>query len=143
MSPMKVTLLRDSWRNIGPFADGFAQMFYDKLFELSPEIERLFRFADMSAQHRNVLVALNLLVDNAPNLNALTPTLAALGRRHACYGVEERHYEVVGRALVWALQRQLGARFDDSARAVWVELYQQVACVMKESAKAREQILAG
>src|ERR1044071_2408565 len=41
-------------------------------------------------------------------LEGLVPAVQALGRRHVAYGVTERHYETVGAALLWTLEKGLG-----------------------------------
>ncbi len=133
MTPRQVELLRDSWRYVGPFADHAAQLFYARLFELSPEIRDLFKFADMPAQGRKLLTALNLAVINAHDMNSMAPALKAMGRRHASYGVKTSHYDVVGHALIWTLEQDLGAVFVGEVRMAWIEFYSQVANTMMAS----------
>ena len=41
-------------------------------------------------------------------LDALVPVVEDLGRRHAGYGVKDEHYDSVGAALLWTLERGLG-----------------------------------
>ena len=130
MTPKQVELLRHSWRYVGPFADHTAQMFYARLFEASPEVRDLFKFADMPAQRRKLLTALNLAVVNAHEINRMTPSLRAMGRRHASYGVKNSHYDTVGEALLWTLEQDLGAAFADDVRLAWVAFYNQVANAM-------------
>ncbi len=139
MNPRQVELLRNSWRNIGPFADHAAQLFYARLFEISPEIQDLFKFADMPAQRQKLLIALNLAVINAHTLNTIAPELAAIGRRHASYGVKNSHYEAVGQALVWTLEQDLGAAFIDDVRMAWTDFYNQVADAMMNGQRSTPQ----
>ena len=44
-------------------------------------------------------------VNGLDNLEQLVPTVRELGARHAAYGVEDSHYETVGAALLWTLER--------------------------------------
>ena len=136
MTPKQIELLRNSWRNIGPFADHAAQLFYTRLFEISPEIKELFKFADMAEQRKKLLIALNLAVLNAHALNTIMPELEALGRRHASYGVKNSHYDAVGQALVWTLEQDLGAAFIDDVRSAWTDFYHQVANAMMNGPQA-------
>jgi hemoglobin-like flavoprotein len=64
----------------------------------------------------------------------LVPASAALGRRHAGYGVEERHYESVGDALFWALGQTLGDRYTPEAHAAWHEAYALLSALMRRGA---------
>ena len=54
---------------------------------------------------------------------ALVPALEALGRRHAGYGVEGRHYDTVGGALLDTLAECLGRTFTPKVRDAWAALY--------------------
>lgn len=136
MTPRQIELLRNSWRNIGPFADHAAQLFYARLFEIAPEMQDLFKFADMPAQRQKLLIALNLAVINAHTLSTIAPELEAMGRRHASYGVKNSHYEAVGRALLWTLEQDLGTAFIDEVRKAWTEFYNQVATAMMNGTRS-------
>jgi hemoglobin-like flavoprotein len=59
----------------------------------------------------------------------------ALGRRHVIYGVEERHYETVGAALLWTLAAGLGEAFTPDLRAAWTAAYKLVSNTMIEAAR--------
>ena len=41
----------------------------------------------------------------------LVPAVRALGARHVGYGVRDEHYDTVGSALLWTLDKGLGAAF--------------------------------
>jgi len=89
-----------TWKRITPFADAAVREFYDRLFEIDPTTRRLFQATDMGEQRRKLLSALALVVDGIDHLEALLPSLEALGRRHARIGVTARHYDAVGDALL-------------------------------------------
>ena len=63
--------------------------------------------------------------------------MRALGERHVAYGVEEHHYETVGEALLWTLERGLGDAFTDDVRDAWATAYTLLAMTMKSAAAAR------
>jgi hemoglobin-like flavoprotein len=67
----------------------------------------------------------------------LVSEVAALGRRHAHYGVKDGDYESVGAALLWTLEQVLGEAFTPGMREAWSEAYLLVATVMRRAA-ARE-----
>ena len=52
-------------------------------------------------------------------------------RRHVRYGVQDAHYETVGAALLWTLERGLGEAFTPAVREAWAETYTVLATVMK------------
>ena len=58
MSPEEKDLIKTSWRAVEPIADDAAALFYDRLFELDPQLRLLFRHTDMTAQRTKLLTAL-------------------------------------------------------------------------------------
>ena len=55
-------------------------------------------------------------------LDQTVPVAQALSMRHFQDGIEKRHYETVGAALVWALEMGLGESFTPEMRAAWTEV---------------------
>ncbi len=54
-------------------------------------------------------------------------------RRHVGYGVETRHYDAVGAALLWTLEQGLGDDFDDDTKQAWTTAYGMLATTMIEA----------
>ena len=103
------TLVQDTFANITPIADDAAALFYKKLFELDPSLERMFR-GDMKEQRKKLMQMLTAAVKGLDRLDELVPVVEDLGRRHARYGVTDEHYDTVGAALLWTLDRRADAR---------------------------------
>jgi hemoglobin-like flavoprotein len=68
------------------------------------------------------------------NLDKLVPAVKTLGARHSSYGVTAAHYEIVGGALLWTLQRGLGEGFTPEVRSAWVKVYSVLAATMQAGA---------
>ena len=60
--------------------------------------------------------------------------LDALAVRHVRYGVQDRHYTIVGKALAQTLALMLGRTFDPEMRAAWDEIYATISARMIEAA---------
>ena len=75
-----------------------------------------------------------MVVQGLDHLEALVPTFADLGRRHAQYGVTEGHYDAVGAALLWTLEQGLGSGWTPEAKAAWSGAYALLADVMRGAA---------
>jgi nitric oxide dioxygenase len=60
----------------------------------------------------------------------------ALGARHAGYGVEEEHYATVGAALLWTLDKGLGAEFTPAVREAWTTTYSLLANTMIDAQRS-------
>jgi nitric oxide dioxygenase len=136
MTPTDIDLIRASWSGVEPIADTAAGLFYGRLFELDPAIERLFRRTDMAAQRKILMQTLTVVVKSLDRLDQIVPAVQALGRRHAGYGVREAHYATVGAALLWTLEQGLGEAFTPPVRDAWATAYGILASVMIEAADA-------
>jgi hemoglobin-like flavoprotein len=135
MNLIQKALVQTSFAQVRPIADAAAALFYRRLFELDPTLRPLFK-GDMEEQGRKLMEMLALAVKGLDRPETLLPALAALGRRHAGYGVNESHYETVGAALLWTLEQGLGASFTPDIREAWAALYRFVADTMREGAAA-------
>jgi hemoglobin-like flavoprotein len=134
MTPRQVELVQSSWASVEPIADAAAGMFYGKLFALDPSLKSLFR-GDMKEQGRKLMSMIAFAVKGLARLDTLVPGVQALGRRHAGYGVSDRHYDTVATALLWTLQQGLGNAFTPDVREAWATAYGVLATTMKDAAK--------
>jgi len=128
------TLVQESFAIVAPIADDAAALFYRRLFELDPSLERMFR-GDMSEQRRKLMQMLTAAVKGLDRLDQLVPVVQDLGRRHATYGVEDRHYDTVGAALLWTLEKGLGTAFTPETKEAWTTVYGILATTMKQAAQ--------
>lgn len=132
MTHRQIALVRRSWERVLPLRETAPAVFYRKLFELDPGLERLFR-GDMADQGRKLMAMLGLVVPRLERLADVVPAVEALGRRHAAYGVEDAHYDTVGAALLGTLRAALGGDFDPDTEAAWALAYGTLAAVMKRA----------
>ena len=134
MSPEQKTLVKETWPKVAPMADAATRLFYDRLFEIDATTRSLFRATNLTEQRRKIIQALTVVVHGLDDLDALVPTLADLGRRHAQYGVTDGHYDTVGAALLWTLEQGLGSGWTPEVKAAWSAAYAQLANVMRGAA---------
>src|SRR5215471_12423779 len=131
MTPEQARLVTTSWNSVASIADSAIEQFYNRLFVIDPPARALFRATSMPEQRKKVIEALSLALQSLDDLQALTPTLEDLGRRHQRYGVTAAHYDSVGQALLWTLEQGLGNAWTPATAAAWTELFGQLADVMK------------
>src|SRR4051794_17448288 len=103
MSSDHTSHVRASWPLIAANADALAASFYTSLFEIDASAAHPFANVDMAAQRAKLVHSLAVIVDSVDNPDRLLPVVAALGRRHATYGIEARHFNSVGHALLRAM----------------------------------------
>src|SRR5262245_57364637 len=128
------TLVQASFAQIAPIADDAAILFYHRLFDLDPSLRRMFR-GDMSEQRKKLMQMLTAAVKGLDRLDQLVPIVQELGRRHATYGVTEAHFDTVGAALLWTLEKGLGDAFTPRVRDAWATVYGLLATTMIEAAR--------
>lgn len=133
MSPENKALIKTSWKSVEAIADEAAAIFYQRLFELDPELQALFKNSDMATQRAKLVAALSSVVASVDQLERVIPVLQSLGRRHAGYGVQLHHYDTVGAALLWTLERGLGESWTADLAAAWTHAYAVVAGVMRDA----------
>jgi hemoglobin-like flavoprotein len=134
LTPHQKTLVQASFATIAPIADDAAALFYRRLFELDPSLERMFR-GDMAEQRRKLMQMLTAAVKGLDRIDQLVPVVQSLGRRHATYGVEDRHYDTVGAALFWTLEKGLGDAFTPETKEAWATVYGILATTMQNAAR--------
>ena len=130
----QITLVKGSFAAIVPIADDAAALFYRRLFEIDPRLERMFS-GDMAEQRRKLMQMLTAAVKGLDRLEQLVPVVEDLGRRHAGYGVRDEHYDTVGAALLWTLEKGLGPAFTPETKEAWTAVYGLLASTMQGAAK--------
>lgn len=137
MTPDQIDRVQASFANVVPIADVAADLFYGRLFEIAPEVKPLFR-GDMREQGRKLMTTLGVVVNGLKNLEAILPAAKALAARHVAYGVKAAHYQPVGQALIWTLEKGLGDAFTPEVREAWLTAYGALSGVMIAEAYGAE-----
>jgi hemoglobin-like flavoprotein len=122
MTPQQIALVQTSFAKVVPIAGAAAGLFYDRLFEIAPEVRRMFP-DDLSVQKKKLMVMLGTAVNGLSHLDSLMPVVCMLGERHAGYGVKVEHFTPVGSALLWALEQGLGDDFTPDVADAWATAY--------------------
>lgn len=133
MTPEQVKCVQDSFAKVRPIAGTAADLFYGRLFEITPQARALFP-EDMTEQKQKLMAMLGLAVANLNHPETVVPALQDLGRKHVAYGTQADHYAPVGAALLWTLEQGLGSDFTPEVREAWAETYRLVAGVMQQAA---------
>jgi hemoglobin-like flavoprotein len=133
LTDTQIALVQKSFAVIAPIADDAAVLFYQRLFEIDPSLKRMFR-GDMAEQRRKLMQMLTAAVKGLQRLDRLVPVLEDLGRRHIGYGVTDQHYDTVGAALLWTLEKGLGRAFTPEVKEAWAAVYGLLANTMRNAA---------
>jgi nitric oxide dioxygenase len=141
MTPEQAQIIKLTFAQVMRDRDRVGRMFYDRLFSIAPEVKPLFR-GDIAEQSRKLMDTLALAVGMLRDMPTLVITLEGLARRHVGYGVKDEHYDKVGEALLWTLEKGLGDAFTAQVRDAWTALYVAVAQIMRDAAKGKPAAVA-
>lgn len=133
MTPEEIGYVKDSWKSVEEISDTAAELFYGRLFELDPSLKSLFT-SDMTEQGKKLMQMIGVAVANLHQLEEVLEPVQALGKRHVDYNVTAAHYDTVGEALLWTLEKGLGDAFTEPVKNAWSKTYTTLATVMKEAA---------
>ncbi len=139
MTPNQIELVQQTFADVKPIAATAAELFYNRLFTLEPSLRSMFK-SDIRQQGQMLMSMIGAAVAGLRNLDALVPTVRALGSRHATYGVREEHYAIVGGALLWTLEQGLGPKFTPEVRDAWAAAYGLLSEVMIAAAAEGEAV---
>ncbi len=132
VSEQQKVLVQESFKVVEKISDVAADMFYQRLFDIEPDLRSLFS-EDLREQKKKLMGALKVLVNTLDHPDKLIPILEDMGRKHKTYGVVEDHFVPVADALVWTLEEGLGSDFTEEVRHAWTALYSAVASIMIEA----------
>ncbi|HML11877.1 MAG TPA: globin family protein [Xanthobacteraceae bacterium] len=122
MTPDQIKAIQESFAKVAPISDEAAALFYGRLFEIAPSVAPLFK-GDMEEQGKKLMATLAVVVNGLGHLDTILPAASALAKRHVGYGVTAADYAPVGEALLWTLERGLGAQWTPELAGAWTAAY--------------------
>jgi hemoglobin-like flavoprotein len=135
---LDVETLETTFDLVAPRGDELMDIFYARLFEAAPSVKPLFAGTDLKCQKGMLLGALVLLRKSLRDIDAIVPTLRALGARHVAYGAEPTHYTVVGDVLIASLAEIAGDVWRPEHELAWAAAFAVIADTMLSGARDAE-----
>ena len=133
LTEQQIDDVQRTWKSVSAISDQAAALFYGRLFELDPSLQPLFK-GEMEEQGKKLMQIIGVAVASLKTIGEVVPAVQALGRRHVGYGVKDEHYDTVGAALLWTLDKGLGDAFTEDVHTAWAVTYTTLADVMKAAA---------
>jgi hemoglobin-like flavoprotein len=125
-------LVRVTFAKIALNPDMAAAMFYARVFSTNPALRGLFKI-DMIEQGKKLMDTLTVFIDNLHQFEQIRTAVRDLGRRHFGYGVKYADYDTLETALLWTIEKVLGADFTPAVGDAWTECYRTLAVEMKSA----------
>jgi nitric oxide dioxygenase len=138
VNPAQIKLVQESFAKVAPISETAAGLFYDRLFEVAPQVKAMFP-SDMTEQRKKLMATLAFVVNGLGNLESILPAASALATRHVSYGAKKEHYPVVGGALLWTLEKGLGDGWTAEVADAWTAAYGTLSGFMISEAYGRPQ----
>ena len=126
LTPQQRALVKRTFTHIAPNHDVVARLFYDRLFEIAPELRAMFTHS-MDLQRAKVMQMLAALVGAMDDPTQFSRISRDLGKRHIEYGVVRDQYALVGQALMWVLAEACPDVMDAAALDAWNAAYNMMA----------------
>lgn len=129
MNENQIKLIRESWDYVVTNVDGAGMIFYDRLFEVAPEVKPLFK-GDIKNQSKKLITMISFAIGKLDQLDSVVKDIEDLGRRHGKYNVRQEHYLVVGQALLWTLEKGASEIWTEEHKEAWSVLYGVLSATM-------------
>jgi hemoglobin-like flavoprotein len=126
LTTAQIGQIRASFHRLQAEPETSSELFYQRLFEIAPELRPMFR-SDMTGQGMRFMTTLGLIVQHLDDPGALSPYLERLAEGHAAYGVKREHFHPMGQALIRTMREIIGAGFPDEAATAWEAAYELLA----------------
>lgn len=136
MTTDNIELVKQSWALVAKMEmETVGGLFYNRLFEIMPEVKPMFSRSSMPEQSKKLLTMLSYVISKLDKLEDIMDEVKKLAQRHTKYGVRDEHYSAVGTALLWGLEKGLGEHWNDDVRIAWTEIYITLAGAMMTAQK--------
>lgn len=131
MTTYHINLVKKSWSLVAAIdMEIVGGLFYNRLFEIAPEVKPMFNRTPIAEQSKKLLSMLGYIVSKLDKLDDILDEVRKLAKRHSHYGVKEEHYTAVAIALLWTLEQGLGVHWNAALKAAWTEVYTILSSAM-------------
>jgi hemoglobin-like flavoprotein len=137
MPQRRIELIEASYQQITPLSSVVGEKFYDRLFEIAPELRQLFdgsfpgpggKFRVISqVVERHLRALVSQPVTPRGEKPPILPAIMELGRRHADLPITSEHFDKMKEALLSTLEEVLGENLRYETRECWSSAYDGVA----------------
>jgi hemoglobin-like flavoprotein len=136
MTTKNIELVKKSWALVSKIdMEVVGGIFYNRLFEIAPEVKSMFSKTTMPEQSKKLLTMLSYVIAKLNKLDDIMEEVAKLALRHSSYGVKDEHYTAVGTALLCTLEQGLGTQWNEELKGAWIEVYTVLSDAMMNACK--------
>jgi hemoglobin-like flavoprotein len=135
MTPTQIALVQASWQKVDEKNHEVAQMFYQRLFELAPELRQFYQ-TDLKECGARLMRNLGMAVTSLGRMDSVMPMLQDFAAQRVEHGIKDGYETVVRNAMLWALERRLAESFTQDVRTAWNETYSLLTGIIGRDSSA-------
>ncbi|MBK9935937.1 MAG: hypothetical protein IPP61_17815 [Cytophagaceae bacterium] len=133
MNQIQINLVKNTFDLVAKIpAETVGKLFYNRLFEIAPEVRPMFGRSEIVEQSRKLIGMLSYIINRLDNLESIIDEISKLAQRHINYGVLPEHYKPVGESLLWTLKQGLGSNWNKDVEEAWTVCYVTLSNAMIE-----------
>jgi nitric oxide dioxygenase len=130
MTPEQIQMVRLSLAQATADHRALGQEFYRRLLIIAPDLRARFH-GDIEAESAKLKDALKLAFGALSDLPFLIATLEALAARGVARNLSDQHCRAIGKSLLWAVERRIGAAFTPQLCNAWIAFLAVVVSVLR------------
>ncbi|WP_258103252.1 globin domain-containing protein [Marinoscillum sp. MHG1-6] len=140
MNETMIANIRSSWEIM--VEDGLENMmmFYDKLFQIAPQVRPMFP-EDLSKQSEKLAYTITFVVTNIDRIEEIKGSIEDLGRIHNKLDISADYYPPVKEALIWTIEQKMADKYKAEIGEAWNAALDFLASVMINAPAKRENKL--
>jgi len=135
MTPTQIALVQASWQKVDEKNHEVAQMFYQRLFELAPELRQFYQ-TDLQEYGARLMRNLGMAVKSLRQMDSVLPMLQDFAAQRVERGIKDGYETVVRNAMLWALEQRLAESFTQDVRTAWNETYSLLTGIIGRDSRA-------
>ena len=141
MTSHQINLVKNSWVLVAQIdKETVGSLFYNRLFEIAPEVKPMFSRTTMPEQSKKLLTMLSYIINKLDKLDDIIDEVKKLAQRHVHYGVKDEHYIAVGSALLYTLEAGLGNNWTSDLKLAWISCYVLLSGAMIDASKGVQEV---
>lgn len=130
MTPEQIQIVRLTLAQATADQYALGREFYRRLLIIAPDLRARFQ-GDVDTESSKLRDALKLAFAALSDMPFLVATLEALVRRGVGRELSDQHCRAIGKSLLWAVERRIGAAFTPQVCDAWIAFLAVVVSILR------------
>jgi hemoglobin-like flavoprotein len=130
MTPEQIQIVRLTLAQATADEHALGREFYRRLLIIAPDLRARFQ-GEIDTESSKLRDALKLAFAALSDMPFLVATLEALARRGIGRELSDQHCRAIGKSLLWAVERRIGAAFTPRVCEAWIALLAVVVSILR------------